>query len=192
MTVLAKHRLRDMSVFLSAVNSVRHLALVPEVQEALTVWSALSKNISWVLIGGLALSFYRKPRTTQDVDILLLNESHVPDHVDGFKKVRPHTFRENGTHVEVELVTPQLVGIPTNLASMVFEKSRKVDGIRVASLEGMVSLKLCGASDPKRKHGDLADIVAMLIQKGSPIDLSGWPVTASQKLLYEECLTAAF
>jgi hypothetical protein len=181
-----------MSVFLHPVTSATHLALVPEVQDALHVWKAMAKDTDWVLIGGLALSFYRKPRATQDVDVLLISESEVPSSVEGFKKVRPHTFRENGTHVEVELVTPALVDIPVSLVRKVFATARHEDGIKVASLEGMIALKLYGAFNIRRKHGDMADIIAMLQEHQKPVDMADWDLPDFLTPLYTECQSIAF
>jgi hypothetical protein len=186
MRLNATERLRDMRNYYTVATSLKHLALVPEVQDTLEVWGANYKPNHGVLIGGLALSFYRTPWATQDVDILLLHESDIPVAVDGFKRVRPHTFRENGTHVEVELVTPSLIDLPTAVASKVFNTAVTHDGIRVASLEGMIALKLYGSNSLRRELGDLADIVAMLERLDTFPSMSDWHLSATQLAKYED------
>ena len=80
--------------------------LVPEVKHTLQQWHTANAESKAVLIGGIALSFYVKPRTTEDADFLYLSETDIPTEVVGFKKMRAHSFRENRTHVEVDYSKP--------------------------------------------------------------------------------------
>jgi hypothetical protein len=58
--------------------------MMPEVITALRNW-AKAKAPS-VLIGALALSYYVKPRFTQDIDFLFAKDADVPDSVPGFTR----------------------------------------------------------------------------------------------------------
>ena len=166
--------LRRMSVYSSAVSDVKYAAMVPEVSHALMAWikAKLPANESGVLIGGLAMSFYARPRETTDVDLLFLRKSDIPEQVAGFKRYRPGAFRENTTHVDIEVTTPDSFDLPQAVVDKVFDTAILHDGIRVASREAMVVLKLYGADTPRREFKDLADIVAIL--EVQPVNLSAW------------------
>jgi hypothetical protein len=169
----AKQRLRDMRDYKGAVTSSQHVALSPEVQHTLDLWK---ERQQCVLIGGLALSFYAKPRYTEDVDLLFLHEADLPKEVVGFKRVRPHSFEERSTHAEVEALTPTYLGIAQALAQKVFDTSVKHDGWRVASREGLIALKLQRAS--RRDQGDIESIVE------ADTDMNGWHLTEKQLELF--------
>lgn len=160
--------MRNMSAYASSVSQLKDAALVPEVSHALVSWvkaTAQAAGVSkpGVLIGGLALSFYAPPRYTQDVDVLFLSEQDLPDDVPGFVRHRKSAYQEKKTQVEVELTTPASIGIPRPLAVKVFETAKDHSGLKVASREALIALKLFGASNsPKREFKDLADVVSLL------------------------------
>jgi hypothetical protein len=164
-----------MSVYASAVSEVKHVALVPEVQHALLAWikSKVGTEAPGVLIGGLAMSFYAKPRYTEDVDLLFLSKALVPTEVKGFKRYRPGAFQENKTQVDIELTTPASIELPIPVAKKVIHTAVNHDGILVASKEAMVVLKLFGANTLKREFKDLNDIVSILSSHPDLI-LEGW------------------
>ena len=56
-----------------------------------------------VLIGAVALSFHVRPRMTQDMDFLFLEETDIPDAVTGFRRIRPIQFQRDRTGVEVKV-----------------------------------------------------------------------------------------
>lgn len=169
----ARTRLRNMAVFSSSVNRLKDAAIVPEVEHTLLAWvRALPESKSGVLIGGLALSFYAKPRYTTDVDVLFL-QGQVPASVPGFKRHRTGAFQENQTQVEVEFVTASSVGIPETVVHKVIETAHSVDGLKVCSLAGLVVLKLFGSRSTKRHFQDLADIQKLLVAHPS-LDLADW------------------
>lgn len=115
--------------------------IAPEVEMALHDW--ISNNESdCVLIGGIALSFYVKPRYTVDIDVLFLSKEDIPENVPKFKRNRPSAFQHNKTHVEVELITPQLIDTPNETIKAVYNTSEIHDGIKIASPSGLVALKL--------------------------------------------------
>ena len=161
----------------NSTSTVLNSILVPEVKEALVSWIKNSGG-SGVLIGGLALSFYVKPRYTADVDLLFLEDSDIPDTVPHFKRMRKHAFQDNRHHVEIETTTTALFANVTQaLVLKVIQTATRDSGIRIASKEGLVALKLCAA-----RMQDKADIVSLLKEYPN-MKLVGWPLTTQHKLL---------
>lgn len=142
--------------------------VAPEVLSALQDW--IKNSGKGILIGGNAMSYYGKPRATMDVDILFMNNEQVPSEVNGFKRIRPSAYQHTDTHVEIETVTPELVGISADLVRAVYETANEIDGYRVASPSGLIALKL-----QRLKNNDIGDIVQM-INTGS-VDLSPFPLS---------------
>jgi len=149
--------------------SLSESIMSPEVILALNDWID-NKIDNCVLIGGIALSYYVKPRYTEDVDVLFLSKEDMPDNVYKFKRHRPGAFQHNKTHVEVEVVTPKTINTSIELALKVFETSRIIDGIRVASPEGIICLKLGRFN--KRDQADIEDIVNYIKSNNKVVDLS--------------------
>lgn len=180
--------LRDMAFAHAKVSDIRHVAMVPEVQRALIAWinaKLATKQHAGVLIGGLAMSFYAKPRYTEDVDLLFLRQSDVPEAVPGFKRTRIGAFQENQTHVEIETVTPESINQSRAIVQKVIETAVEHDGLSVASLAGLVALKLVASDNPKRRMRDLGDVEIMLENNPRP-DISDWPLTKDQAAKFEE------
>lgn len=140
---------------------------IPEVQLALKDWTS-NTNSDGILIGGLALSYYARPRATTDVDILFLSRDQIPLYVEKFKKTRPSAFMHKETHVEVEVVAPENINVPLEIADMVYRTAKTSDGVKIASPNGLVALKLHRASPQ-----DVADIINLTTIES--IDLSSWP-----------------
>ena len=179
-------------MYASSVDSIHHVAILPEVQETLLKWvkTKVGQVAPGVLIGGLAMSFYAAPRYTQDVDLLFLSSGDIPLAVDGFKRIRPGAFMEKVTHAEVEVDSPQSFdSLPQAVAEEVYRTAVVYEGIRVASRHGMIALKLCAAHNPKRRHKDLGDVQALI--KDQPniwTDMVEWPLTKSAFEFLEECI----
>lgn len=168
-------KLRNLAKMNTINNGTRSLAesiVIPEVIQALNDWKQSTRSNS-VLIGGLAASYYTRPRGTTDADFLFMSENDIPNDVRGFKRIRPGAFLHKATHVEVEVVTPQSINITLDLVRKVFETAIDVDGIKIASPTGIVALKL-----QRLKRYDQGDIVA-LIETGK-VDLTGWPISPEQ------------
>ena len=149
------------------------LALVPEVGHALSEWIKKNPHSKGVLIGGLALSLYAKPRYTEGVDLLFLAESDIPDEVEGFRRARGHAFEEKKFQVEVEVNTASQINLPENIAQKVFDTAHSVNGLRIASVEALVVMKLFGSLTPKRKHKDLGDIQRIL-EEHPDVSIDDW------------------
>ena len=145
--------LRNMAYASGPVSQLSQAALVPEVAHALLQWAKVRLSGSQapgVLIGGLALSFYTKPRETTDVDILFLSDEDIPTDIPGFKRVRKGALQENKTHVEIETCSASNINLPQSVVRKVFDTSHDHGGLRVASLEAMIVLKLWGSDTLRR------------------------------------------
>lgn len=179
--------LRNMSFTRAAVASLEHVALVPEVQHALLSWlkAKTGTTTSGVLIGGLAMSFYSKPRYTEDVDLLFLKRSDIPSEVQGFRRNRPGAFEEEQTQVEIEVTSHESFSTtPASIVAKVIETAKDHGGLKVASLEGLIALKLCAAENPKRMLKDLGD-VETLIGANLSVTMKGWPLTSKQQARFK-------
>jgi hypothetical protein len=127
-----------------------------EVLSALTDWERYYIENEGVLIGGLALSFYVKPRMTFDIDVLFLHKKYIPSEVTRFKKHRTGAFQHNITHVEVEVLSPETINTEQHIVDTIFKTSVEIDGFRIASPNGIIALKLGRFS-----YQDRADIFAL-------------------------------
>ena len=154
--------------------------LVPEISSALKDWkiNTIAIKDKWMLIGGILVGYYVRPRTTTDVDVIFMEEDEIPKTVNNFKRTRNHAFQHEHTHVEVEVLTPEYLKIPKEIVNHAFETSILSDGIRIPSVEGLIALKICRAS-----FQDLADIQNICEQHD--INLIDWPLP-QDKLEYVE------
>lgn len=149
-------------------------AISPHVLKALTDWAKAGVQ-NCVLIGGLALSYHGKARYTEDGDFLFLSPGDFPDEVKGFKKTRPHCFRHNDTHVEIEILDPEFLKMDPHQAKKIFDTAKVSDDINVASREGLIVSKLGRFN--RRDQGDIEHLVEM---PGS-VDFSDWALSDDQK-----------
>lgn len=171
-----KFRIDLMKTTNDGTRSLFESIMVPEVAHTIKKWSAL--NIKSVLIGGLALSYHNIPRYTQDIDILFLSKTDAPQQLKGFKKIRPHSFQCNDTHVEIELLDPDFLNISTDLVKEVFNTAVRIDGVLIASPSGLVALKL-----QRFSRQDQADVESL--KQCHNIDLSQFTLTTDQVKKYE-------
>ena len=129
--------------------------MIPEIVKVLQDWR--KENTDCILIGGLALAYHSIPRMTIDVDFLFFSENNIPDTVRGFKRIRPHAFQHNETHVEIELLTGEFLKISPVIVKNTFETAIESNGLKIASASSLVALKLYRLS-----MQDKADIVSLL------------------------------
>lgn len=130
--------------------------LVPEVGLALSDWKKYCNK--GVLIGGSAVGYYCKPRSTTDIDLLFLTQEDIPKQVEGFKRIRTGSFQHNKTHVEVEVVSFNSFNTVSQLlVKQVIDSSIESNGIKVASQSGLVALKLCRMS--RYDYGDIWSLI---------------------------------
>jgi len=180
---------RSSSAYSGAVSSPRtNAAVVLEVHHALTdlsnPWVPVQDR--GVLIGGTAMSFYIRPRTSTNIDLLfldldpgldldsgaLLDDARVP----GFKPYRKGIFQEKHRYVDVKVVTPAaFTELPVEVAERVLGTAFEHEGLMLASIDGLIALKLCSAFAPTRKSKDSADIVALLVAWPDSY-LQSWPL----------------
>lgn len=123
-----------------------------ELNRALTDVANILKDTKYVLIGGLAIGYHTKPRGTDDVDILLLNEDQVIsvhkllENSGLFKKSRGHASIHKDTGVEIELLSPSFIKQPETLVRSTIDNSIKVkfNGfiLNVATAKHILALKL--------------------------------------------------
>lgn len=168
LTELRPHRVvQSWSIINDGTRTLLESILFPEVALALQDWKRANiKNCA--LIGGLALSFHGRPRTTDDGDFLFFSYGDIPSEISGFKRTRDHAFRHNSTHVEIEVLDPDFLGFSTELVQKIINTAEVHDGISVASKEGLIVSKL-----KRFSRQDQADI-EHLIRAGA--DLSSWDV----------------
>lgn len=152
--------------------------IMPEVEVALKNWIE-NNDGDCVLIGGLALSYYVKPRSTTDVDILFLSYNNIPEKVDKFKKHRNLAFQHNLTHVEIETVTPESINVPIEIVEKVFDTAIISDNIKIASPSGLVALKLF-----RFNRQDQADIENLIIN--TDIDLNQFNIPINLLMKYNK------
>ena len=152
-----------------------------EVSQAIIDWKNFA-NKHGVLIGGLALSYYVKPRFTSDGDFLYLASLDIPTEVEKFKRTRPGAFLHKATHVEIEVLTPKSINMSDELARKIVETAIERDGFKIASRAGLIAAKL-----GRFKLQDRADISGLL-QLGS-VDLSDFPLTTTQQQNLEIALS---
>lgn len=149
--------------------------MAPEVIAALRDFSHAMDG--GVLVGGIALSYYVKPRYTEDVGILYLSASLIPASVVGFKRNRLHSFEHLRTGAEIEVLTPEYIGISAEMTRQVVETAVEQHGMKVASPSGLVALKLARLN--ARGRADIIDLI-----KHCSIDLTGFYIPQEQLAKY--------
>lgn len=167
---------------LSANRVLYQSILDSEVRKTVRAWVNAGGAQNAVLIGGLALAIYTRPRYTQDADFIFLHKNDIPKEVEGFKKHRKLAFEYKKTGVEIETVcNTDFHNLSLPLIKKVFDTSLLNSGIRVASPEGLVALKLVAG-----RLQDEADIVAVLKEYPN-LSLKGWDLS-NENLLHLEVL----
>jgi len=157
-------------VNVSNTRSLVYATVVNEVMKTFGWWITFCPE-DYVVIGGLAISHWLKPRMTMDIDVLLLS---VPNEVPSFKRVRPHAFRNIDTHVEVETLTPPFINLSKERADLVFETAVSSDGIKIASPQALAVLKLA-----RWNRQDQAD-VEQLLTHFNPPNPDQWKLTEDE------------
>ena len=150
-------------------------SIIPnEVYTTLKDWKDNNKS-DCVLIGALALSYYIRPRYTEDMDLIFLSPNDIPTHVNKFRKNRPHSFEHIQTNVEIEVLYSEFLKIPQEQVEKIFETAIVSDGIKVASPVGIIALKLnrLSASD----ESDIINISKYCIENSIEINLKDFFVT---------------
>jgi hypothetical protein len=155
-------------------------SIIPkEVLIALDDWKS-SNTSNCVLIGGISLSYYIKPRYTEDIDLIFLTDGDIPESVYKFRRNRKHSFEHIKTGVEVELITPEHINKERSLFERVFETSVESDGIKIASPLGLIALKLFRSKTNERDRVDIVELCRYCYENSIDIDLSNFHLTKEE------------
>jgi len=136
---------------------------------ALLVADLKEHQIDYLVIGGIALMAYGYPRFTEDIDLILTREglerfhselvgsSYVPAFAGARKRLRS---ARDGTGIEVFAAgeypgdgKPKPVRFPDPSGASV-----EIDGVKLATLEKLIELKLASGMTAPDRLKDLADI----------------------------------
>lgn len=159
-----------------------------EVLVALDDWKSNQIN-DCVLIGALALSYYIKPRYTEDIDLIFLSEEDIPNYVYKFRKNRAHSFEHIKTGVEVELITPVHINKGVNLFNDIFRTAVTSDGIKIASPLGLIALKLFRSRYKERDRLDIIELCRYCKENNIDIDLSNFNLTDDEHSILSEIVS---
>jgi hypothetical protein len=148
----------------------------------------LSNHTKWALCGALAVGVRAKPRGTQDVDIVLPNDTAIDTVVRLtqflFKHSRLHALTHKQLGVEVDLVTPEFIKVDVAIVLNAINTATIVNlgGVDVPTVtkEGLIALKLGRANSY-----DVGDIEA-IIKNNPNISLSQYNLGTKEKKLFEE------
>jgi len=140
------------------------------------------ENISYAVIGGMAVTAHGHPRLTLDVDILLtpagLNQFREQLVGRGYVAAFPgavKTFVDAESKVKIEIITagefpgdglPKPVAFPDPAG-----KSIERDAVRFITLEKLVELKLASGLTAPHRLRDLADVQDLIIALALPLEL---------------------
>ena len=165
---------------------LRYLMGQGELNGALAQLSAdLGRHgIDYVVIGAVALMAHGYPRFTEDIDLVMTAEGleafhrelvglgYVPAFHGSRKRLRSTTY-----NVPVEVIVsgeypgdgrPKPVSFPVPA-----EASVEIDGVRVATLEKLVELKLASGMTAPDRLKDLADVQELIKARGLTADFAG-------------------
>jgi hypothetical protein len=145
-----------------------------------------NNNSDYVLIGGLALSYYIKPRYTEDVDLIFLTKNDIPLSVNKFKRNRPSAFNHIKTGVEVELLTPGHINQTTTLFKNIFQTAIESDGIKIASPLGLIALKLFRSKTKEQDRIDIINLCRYCYENDIELDLTLFELSKEELDIFEE------
>jgi len=167
------------------IRSLYESVIPNEVLTALDDWK-LHNNSNCVLIGGLALSYYTKPRYTEDIDLIFLTEEDIPEKVYKFRRNRQHSFEHIKTGVEVEVLTPKHINKGIELFKNVIDSSVKSDGIKIASPLGLIALKLFRSKTNDRDRLDIIELCKYCYENNIKLDISNFDLTDDEIKTFNE------
>jgi hypothetical protein len=154
-------------------------SIIPnEVILALKDWKDNYNKNNYVVIGGIALSYYIKPRYTEDVDLVFLSYEDIPINVFKFRRNRDHAFEDIKTGVEIELLTPNHINKSYSFFEEVFKNSIQSDGIKIASPESLIALKLGRFSEVDKV--DIKELYKYSIENKLEINLNKYNLSESE------------
>lgn len=125
-----------------------------QVLTALSDFKELSKSYKnpVILVGGLAVDYWCRSRKTDDIDIFFLTQARLPRKIwygsTNFKPFssssedHPARLYHKTTGIEIDLITPKEVGLPSRYASYIYKTAISDNGFKIASPEGIILMKL--------------------------------------------------
>ena len=167
-----------------------------EIQAVLTRWTKESflnsKSSGGVLIGELALSCYvTHSRSADGIDLLFLGNMDIPENLPGFVRVGPSIQKDKLTKTEIHEFTPASLNVMDLVVHKVFDTAvMSKEGVRIASKEGLIALKLLAAKVPRQRLGSLADVVNLLDGVSEVTTMAGWNLGEMQLEDLELCKQA--
>ena len=141
-----------------------------DIYQTLEDWKQQVKKDKYVLIGGLAYSYYLRPRYTEDIDLIFLSYKDIPNQVYKFRKHRKHAFEHIKTNVEIELLTPEHIKEDITLFQRVFDTAIESDGIKIASPMALIAMKLGRFSD--LDQADIKNLYKYCLENNMNTDIS--------------------
>jgi hypothetical protein len=145
-------------------------SIIPnEVILALKDWKDNYDSENYVIIGGIALSYYIKPRYTEDIDLAFLSYDDIPTNIFKFRRNREQSFEHIKTGVEIELLTPEHLNRSYSFFETIFKNSKKSDGIKIASPESLIALKLRRFNNTDQN--DIVELHKYCLENSLEIDL---------------------
>lgn len=136
----------------------------------------------FVLIGALALNSHLKsPRATSDIDLLFKSESDISKQIlvsEKFRRTRSHALEHKETGVEIELLTPEFLGVDKAIVLEIINKAKN----RIAQSEDLLKLKI-----ESGRFQDIADIVRLVRDNSELLEtLKSLPESKIKKNILEE------
>jgi len=160
-------------------------SIIPnEVIQSLRDWKDNYSDNNYVMIGGLALSYYNRPRYTEDVDLIFLSDGEIPNSVYKFRRNRKHSFEHIKTGVEVETLSPSAINKDEDFFKCVFEDSIESDGIKIASPVSLIALKLARFSPTDKS--DIIFLYQYCIENEIEIELDKYNLSEIELSNYED------
>jgi hypothetical protein len=141
------------------------------------------EDISYAVIGGMALGKHGYVRMTEDVDVLMTAEGLAAfraqcvgkEYLPAFAGASK-TFRDTETQVRIEIVTAGEYPGDGKPKSVVFpdpiEASVEVEGVRVVTLDKLIELKLASGISAPHRLRDLADVQDLIGALGLPAEFA--------------------
>lgn len=162
-------------------------ALNPGVRRALKLLA--TQPLQGALIGTLAMNFHRRVRYRLSLTLLFasVDDIALPSE---FVRHSPLAYTDSATGVEVLTFTADTADIPRDVVDRVLQTADMRGGMRVASAEGLVAVKLYASLGRRRTSAQLAD-VQDLLERYPVMDLDEWRLPAELQCRLEECRALA-
>jgi len=156
----------------------------------------VGNKVQYALCGGLVVGLYGRARGTDDIDIIIKNESDIDiivNLVSGiFNHNRKHCIVHIKTGVEIGLLTAEFLNINNlninnDLVNMAIDTAltKNIGALKipVVSKEGLIALKL-----QRGNEYDIGDIKNIL-RNNSIIDLNSWKLSLTNKTLFDKIVS---